>query len=78
MSVKEVASLRKQGKLREAYNLAVEDLKEDMDNPWAQMSLFWVLRDICQQHCNNNATEKAKKCFRNVSGSIFLFIWSVP
>ena len=62
MSVKEVALLRKQGKLREAYSLAIEDLKEEMDDPWAQMSLFWVLRDICQQHCNNNATEKAKKC----------------
>lgn len=50
MSVKEVALLRKQGKLREAYSLAIEDLKEEMDDPWAQMSLFWVLRDICQQH----------------------------
>lgn len=45
MSVKEVTLLRKSGNLKEAYKMAIDDLKEDRNNPWAQMSLFWVLRD---------------------------------
>ena len=58
MSVKEVTLLRKSGNLKEAYKMAIDDLKEDRNNPWAQMSLFWVLRDICQQLCNRNLLER--------------------
>lgn len=67
MSVKEVTLLRKSGKLKEAYKMAIEDLKEDKNNSWAQMSLFWVLRDICQQLCNRNVTDKAKVCLKEMS-----------
>lgn len=67
MSVKEVTLLRKSGNLKEAYKMAIDDLKEDRNNPWAQMSLFWVLRDICQQLCNRNAIDKAKICLKEMS-----------
>ena len=36
MSVKEVTLLRKSGNLKEAYKMAIDDLKEDRNNPWAQ------------------------------------------
>ena len=29
--------------------MASEDLREEPDDKWAQMSLFWVLRDYCQE-----------------------------
>ena len=38
MSVKEVTLLRKSGNLKEAYKMAIDDLKEDRNNSWAQMS----------------------------------------
>ena len=66
MSVKEVTLLRKSGNLKEAYKMAIDDLKEDRNNSWAQMSLFWVLRDMCQQLCNRNAIDKAKICLKEM------------
>ena len=33
MSVKEVTLLRKSGNLKEAYKMAIDDLKEDRNNP---------------------------------------------
>ncbi len=48
MSVKEVTALRKEGKLKEAYELARQELKED-PNEWTRMSMFWVARDIVQK-----------------------------
>ncbi len=36
MSTKEVTELRKSGKIREAYHLALLDYKEDEKNEWAQ------------------------------------------
>lgn len=67
MSVKEVTSLRKSGNLKEAYKIAIDDLKEDRSNSWAQMSLFWVLRDMCQQLCSRNAIDEAKICLKEMS-----------
>lgn len=67
MSVKEVTSLRKSGNLKEAYKMAIDDLKEDRNNSWAQMSLFWVLRDMCQQLCSRNAIDEAKICLKKMS-----------
>lgn len=67
MSVKEVTLLRKNGNLKEAYKMAIDDLKEDRNNPWAQMSLFWVLRDMCQQLFNRNDIDKAKICLKEMS-----------
>ena len=57
MSVKEVTLLRKSGNLKEAYKMAIDDLKEDRNNQRAQMSLLWVLSEICLQLCNRNAID---------------------
>lgn len=60
MSVREVTELRRNGNLKEAYRMALDDLRMDPDNPWPQTSLFWVLRDLCQQAFNHHATNEAK------------------
>ena len=49
MSVKEVTALRKSGNLDEAFKMASQELQQDPGNPWTQMSVFWVLRDLCMQ-----------------------------
>lgn len=46
MSVREVTSLRRAGRLKEALAMAEADLKEKNDE-WTQSSLFWVLYDCC-------------------------------
>ncbi|MFI3297566.1 MAG: hypothetical protein SNG49_05770 [Rikenellaceae bacterium] len=67
MSVKEVTILRKSGKLTEAYKMAVSDLKEDPRDSWAQMSLFWVLRDMCEKfYLTQNNTEIIHKCLNQM------------
>lgn len=67
MSVKEVTLLRKNGNLKEAYKMAMDDLKEDANNSWSQMSLFWVLRDMCQRLFNENASGEAEICLKEMS-----------
>lgn len=53
MAVKEVTQLRKEGRLKEAFDLAEADLHND-PNEWSRMALFWVLRDIVQNICIPN------------------------
>lgn len=67
MSSKEVSLLRKSGKLMEAYKMAINDLNEDRSDPWAQTSLFWVMRDVCQELINRNEILRAKNCLREMS-----------
>lgn len=74
MSVKEVTALRKNGSLRDAYKMAIDDLKEDKNNSWAQMSLFWVLRDMCQQLCSKNAVKEAELCLKEMSSLLLTMI----
>lgn len=47
MSVRDVTNLRKEGKLKEAFELAKKEMNED-SNEWTNMSMFWVLRDYVQ------------------------------
>ena len=61
MSAKEISLLRKTGKLKEAYEMAISDLRLLPQDPWVQTSLFWVLRDICQQLCDRNEIDEASK-----------------
>lgn len=56
-----ISELRKAGNLDEAYKLACADLQADMNDPWAQMSLFYVLRDMCKKAIEAKNTDKAKK-----------------
>lgn len=66
MSVKEVTALRKNGNLKEAYKMAVDDLEKDKNNPWSQTALFWVLRDMCQQLYASEAIEEANALLKEM------------
>lgn len=48
MSVFDIKILRKQGRLLEAYDEAIEAIKCSNDS-WNRMRMFWVLRDMCEQ-----------------------------
>ena len=62
MSVRDVTNLRKEGKLKEALDLARRELNED-PNEWTRMSLFWVLRDIAMnKSVPTNNLEQARNC----------------
>ena len=62
MSVKQISILRKNGQLHEAYQIASEELKLEPSDPWIQMAMFWVLRDLCtKEYMPSNATEKINK-----------------
>ena len=67
MSVKDVTNLRKSGKLKEAYELALNELKEER-NEWTTMSLFWVIRDYVQTiYLPNSDFSNAKICLDKMS-----------
>lgn len=66
MSVQEVTSLRKAGKLSEAYDLARRELSED-PNEWTRMSLFWVLRDLAiKQYLPANKVYETRCCLEQM------------
>lgn len=67
MSAKEITLLRKSGKLKEAYEMAISNLRMVPQDPWVQTSLFWVLRDICQQLCDRNEMDEASKFLREMA-----------
>ena len=41
-----ISMLRKSGRLDEAYRLATDWYKARPKDPWRQIALFWVLRDL--------------------------------
>jgi len=59
MSVREVTALRKEGRLKDAYDLALSELEQDQ-NKWTITSMFWVLRDLCKQDIAQNDTANAQ------------------
>lgn len=66
MSVRDVSNLRKEGKLKEAYELARRELNED-PNIWTRTSLFWVLRDMVIHHfLPANNLEQARFCMNQM------------
>lgn len=67
-SVKEITILRQQGKLKEAYNLA-ENLISHEPGEWANMAMFWVLRDMALQYSSNPTIqniEKGQQCLQRM------------
>ena len=61
MSFKEVTTLRKSGKLKEAYDLAVADLREEKSE-WTYSALFWVISDYSKKYLRENQRDSARKC----------------
>lgn len=54
MDSKKVFALRKEGKLQDAYNLAVSLLNSDKDDEWNKRAMAWVLVDIIKLEINEN------------------------
>ena len=61
---REVTELRHQGKLKEAYELAIRE-REQEPGEWADAALFWVLYDMAKLHLlksDSQAKAEAKRC----------------
>ena len=58
MSAKEVTQLRKEGKLEEAFMLALEDYNKDPYNIWNKRALSWVYYDFCKKYAAENDINK--------------------
>ncbi len=54
--VKDITAMRKSGRLEEAYEMA-QALREADPGEWADMALFWVLRDMVWQLLNTPTDE---------------------
>ncbi len=52
MSFKEVTILRKSSKLKEAYEMAMQDLNSDPSNVWSKRSMAWVLYAFMKENSN--------------------------
>lgn len=67
-TVKEITALRRQGMLEEAFRLA-KNMMEMEPGEWANMSMFWVLRDMALR-CIDNATDSsrayARECLKRM------------
>lgn len=61
---REVTELRRQGRLQEAYELAIRE-REQEPGEWADAALFWVLYDMAKRHLQNpdsQAKTEARHC----------------
>ena len=65
MSFREVTSLRRAGRLQEAYNMAKADLEQERSN-WTYSAMFWVLSDYGKQYIANGQREKARACLNEM------------
>lgn len=63
----EIMLLRKSGRLKEAYDMAVAELDSVPSDVWLQMALFWVLRDICLRLIENGENGRAEKYMKRMS-----------
>ena len=59
MSFKLVNELRKNGQLREAYDMAMEDLNQAPNDPWAARALFWTLHDMAHDELKRGYVDEA-------------------
>lgn len=60
MSSKEVTNLRKGGRLKEAYKMAINDYKEEQSE-WTSSALFWVLKELFYQAYEQQDIDNCKK-----------------
>ncbi len=59
MSFKLVNELRKNGQLREAYDMAMEDMNQAPNDPWAARALFWTLHDMAHNELKRGYVDEA-------------------
>lgn len=62
MSFREVNSLRREGRLDEAFKLAETDLQAE-DSSWSRSAMFWVLRDYFNSYLSQGNMEDCNKTF---------------
>lgn len=55
----EISALRKEGRLDEAYTMALACMDATPDDPWVQTAMFYVLRDMCNNAINQHQTADA-------------------
>lgn len=58
MSFKQVNELRKNGQLPEAYEMAMEDLNQAPNDPWAARALFWTLHDMAHNQLRHGQADE--------------------
>ena len=61
MSFKEVTTLRKSGRLHEAYNMAKADLEQEQSE-WTYSAMFWVISDYGKLYLGQGDKQKAREC----------------
>lgn len=71
VSFSDIMKLRKEGKLREAYEAARQSLALEPDDVWAKRAMMWVVYDYAKQ---NTAPDKREGFLRCVHQMTFLQI----
>ena len=66
MYVQEITELRRQGELSKAFELAYNAWDRDKADPFLQMSLFWVLRDMCYRFFKHGYFEEVDVCLKEM------------
>ncbi len=66
MYVQEITELRRQGELSKAFELAYNAWDRDKADPFLQMSLFWVLRDMCHRFFKHGYFDEVDVCLKEM------------
>ena len=66
MHIQEITELRRQGELSKAFELAFNAWDRDKADPFLQMSLFWVLRDMCYQFFKHGYFDEVEVCLKEM------------
>ena len=66
MSSKDVTLLRKEGKLDEAFMLALENYNKEPDNIWNKRALSWVYYDFCKKTATENNVNEFLKNIQKI------------
>ena len=69
MYVQEITELRRQGELSKAFELAYNAWDRDKADPFLQMSLFWVLRDMCYRFFKHGYFDEVDVCLKEMKAS---------
>lgn len=66
MSFNEISSLRKSGRLKEAYTMAHDDLLADPDDIWNRRAMAWVLYDYAKQNATFDKQQQFLRCLEQI------------
>ena len=66
MDSRTVFELRREGKIQEAFNMALQLYQIDPDDAWNQSALAWPLIDLCKSALTQNNLNEAQKYFNQL------------